>query len=111
MSGDKVRQRVWPILAPKKYSDTALQGISIHRPIIYGNSAVLLSDEEKERAPKDHTHRWTVAVRSPAPGRDADTVGGGDDLSYFIKKVSFKLHDTYPNPTRSEPYVLFVVAC
>lgn len=25
----------------------------------------------------------------------------GEDLSYFIKKVVFKLHDTYPSPTRS----------
>lgn len=80
----------------------SLQGISIHRPIIYGNSAVLLSEEERERAPKDHTHRWTVAVRSPAPGKDLDVVGGGDYLGYFIKRVTFKLHDTYTTPSRSK---------
>lgn len=28
--------------------------------------------------------------------------GGADDLSYLIKKVTFKLHETYPNPNRGE---------
>ena len=28
--------------------------------------------------------------------------GGGDDLSYLIRKVTFKLHETIPNPTRSK---------
>lgn len=49
----------------------------------------------------DHTHRWTVAVRSAASAPDSDIVGGADDLSYFIKRVTFKLHETYPNPTRN----------
>jgi len=43
------------------------------------------------------------SATSPPPEGHEDVVpiGGEDDLSYFIKKVSFKLHDTYPNPTRS----------
>jgi hypothetical protein len=28
-------------------------------------------------------------------------VGGADDLSYFIKRVTFRLHETYPNHSRS----------
>ncbi|EJD53663.1 yeats-domain-containing protein, partial [Auricularia subglabra TFB-10046 SS5] len=75
--------------------------ISIFRPIVYGNCAFTLTPEEKEKgsmAP-DHTHRWTVAVRSAAslPGE----VGGADDISHFIKRVTFKLHETYPNPNRN----------
>ncbi len=31
-------------------------------------------------------------------------VGGKDDISYFIKRVQFKLHETYPQPTRSAWY-------
>ncbi|KAJ7130987.1 yeats-domain-containing protein [Mycena filopes] len=49
----------------------------------------------------DHTHTWTVAVRGAASAPDQDIVGGADDLSHFIKRVTFKLHDTYPNPSRS----------
>ena len=76
------------------------QGLSIHRPIIYGNTASLLT--EKETAPTGHTHKWTVAVRGATSGLDSDIVGGADDLSYFIKRVTFKLHDTYPNAVRSK---------
>jgi YEATS domain-containing protein 4 len=28
--------------------------------------------------------------------------GGADDLSYLVKKVTFRLHETYPNPNRGE---------
>lgn len=81
----------------------ALQGLSIYRPIIYGNTAVVLTPEEREAHPsREHTHRWTVAVRSAASTEDSDIVGGADDLGYFIRRVSFKLHETYPNPSRSE---------
>jgi YEATS domain-containing protein 4 len=79
-----------------------LQGLSIFRPIIYGNTATVLTTSEREDlASSDHTHRWTVAVRSAASLPDSDEVGGADDLSYFIKRVTFKLHETYPNPSRS----------
>lgn len=79
-----------------------LQGLSIFRPIIYGNTATVLTDKEREDlVSPDHTHRWTVAVRSAASLPDSDEVGGADDLSYFIKRVTFKLHETYPNPSRS----------
>ena len=108
MSNDKVRVRVcsFHILSTEISADLLgdIQGISIFRPIIYGNTATLLTQEERKGgtiAP-DHTHRWTVAVRSAASVPDSDIVGGADDLSYFIKRVTFKLHDTYTNPTRSE---------
>ncbi|CCL98248.1 uncharacterized protein FIBRA_00242 [Fibroporia radiculosa] len=79
-----------------------VRGLSIHRPIIYGNTAVVLTQKERESlASPDHTHRWVVAVRSAASAPDSQIVGGADDLSYFIKRVTFKLHDTYTNPTRN----------
>ncbi|KAF7317745.1 Yeats-domain-containing protein [Mycena kentingensis (nom. inval.)] len=86
-----------------------VKGLSIHRPIIYGNVASVLTPRQREQlattAP-DHTHMWTVAVRGAASPTDADSkdnnmVGGADDLSHFIKRVSFKLHDTYANPMRN----------
>ncbi|PPQ67572.1 hypothetical protein CVT25_012066 [Psilocybe cyanescens] len=79
-----------------------VRGTSIFRPIIYGNTAVVLTSQEKLLAPsQEHTHRWTVAVRSAASAPNSEQVGGADDLSYFIKRVTFKLHDTYPNPSRN----------
>lgn len=37
-----------------------------------------------------HTHRWTVYLRSCE----------NDDMSGYIKKVQFKLHDSYTHPVR-----------
>ncbi|OAD75602.1 hypothetical protein PHYBLDRAFT_19908 [Phycomyces blakesleeanus NRRL 1555(-)] len=66
-----------------------IKGISITRPIYYGNNALPLTG--KKANDSDHTHKWTVAVRGL----------GNDDLSYYIKKVTFKLHETYPNSLRT----------
>ena len=86
----------------ERVSDCSLaQNLNIYRPIIYGNTARVMTPEEKATAPPDHTHKWTVAVRSAASAPGSDIVGGADDLSYFIRRVTFKLHDTYVNPTRS----------
>lgn len=147
-------------------SNKRVRGLAIHRPILYGSTSTPLTPAEKLAAPPDHTHKWTVAVRSaashPLPslstisglaannanvepgselaatnaanaaagtssttapaasapiaagasasistrGRDVEhdyhkMVGGKDDLSHFIKRVQFKLHDTYPQPTRN----------
>ncbi|KAK4697707.1 YEATS domain-containing protein 4, partial [Lecanoromycetidae sp. Uapishka_2] len=38
----------------------------------------------------EHTHQWSVYVR----GVD------GEDISYWLKKVQFKLHETYANSSR-----------
>ncbi|TDL29364.1 yeats family protein [Rickenella mellea] len=79
-----------------------VRGVTIHRPIIYGNTAEVIPLEERQSSSNTaHTHRWTVAVRSAVSAPDSDIVGGADDISYFIKRVSFKLHDTYPNPNRN----------
>ena len=96
-----------------------------------GSTATLLAAADRILAPPDHTHKWTVAIRSaasyPLPpvsqnagadktdeqsgistrGRETEAdyhkmVGGKDDISYFIKRVQFKLHETYSQPTRSE---------
>lgn len=140
-------------------SNKRVRGLAIHRPILYGSTSTPLTPAEKLAAPPDHTHKWTVAVRSaaslPLPslsaisgapngssfeqgseigavnaaagtatpssatptaggssatistrGRDQEhdyhkMVGNRDDISHFIKRVQFKLHDTYPQPTRN----------
>ena len=117
-----------------------MRGLAVSRPVLIGSTATPLTPAEKLAAPPDHTHRWTVAVRSvasaplptlpPTAGaaaggsggnaagatpdsgsigtrlRDSEldlhrAVGGKDDLSYFIKRVQFRLHETYPQPTRN----------
>ncbi|KAG8907000.1 NuA4 histone H4 acetyltransferase complex and the SWR1 complex subunit [Tulasnella sp. 403] len=78
-----------------------LRGTIIYRPIVYGNTAIPMTPETRAGAPLEHTHRWTVAIRSAASPEDGSAVGGKDDISYFIKRVTFKLHETYPTPNRN----------
>jgi YEATS domain-containing protein 4 len=60
---------------------------------VFGSIAVPLSADPAQRPEKcapDHTHKWTVFVR----GVD------GQDITYWLKKVQFKLHETYAHPLR-----------
>ncbi|QHS75803.1 YEATS domain-containing protein YAF9 [Saccharomyces paradoxus] len=68
-----------------------IKTLSVSRPIIYGNTAKKMGSVKPPNAPAEHTHLWSIFVRGPQ----------NEDISYFIKKVVFKLHDTYPNPVRS----------
>lgn len=59
------------------------------------------------------THKWTIFVTSatspPPHEADAGNVdylpGGADDLGYMIKRITFKLHDTYAHANRGEALV------
>ncbi|RKP38633.1 yeats family-domain-containing protein, partial [Dimargaris cristalligena] len=65
------------------------KGIAIARPIVYGNIAAPLGNERASQP--DHTHRWTMSLRGV----------NNEDISYYVKKVVFKLHETYPQPNRA----------
>ena len=75
-------------MSPGNYK--RIKTLSVCRPIIYGNTAKRFGSNRPLNAPVEHTHLWTIFVRDPR----------GEDLSYFIKKVVFRLHDTYANSTR-----------
>ncbi|KAJ3109848.1 YEATS domain-containing protein 4 [Phlyctochytrium planicorne] len=66
-----------------------MKNVSIVKPIVYGSIAIPLGKKDTPSDPS-HTHKWTVYVR----GID------GEDVGYFIKKVSFKLHESFPNHNR-----------
>ena len=57
-------------------------------PIIFGNSAVALKNQEN-----DHTHKWTVFVRG----------FNNEDISTYVRKVVFKLHESFLQPIRGIP--------
>lgn len=63
-----------------------VKGVLVERPIIYGNIAWWLG----KKADDTKTHRWTAYVRGPH----------NEDLSYFISKVVFTLHPSFPIPIR-----------
>ncbi|ODN01820.1 YEATS domain-containing protein 4 [Orchesella cincta] len=64
-----------------------LKGVKVVKPIVVGNTARYFG---KKREEDGHTHQWTVFLRPYL----------NEDYSAFIKKVHFKLHDSYPNPSR-----------
>ena len=85
-----------------------MKGTQIYRPFVYGTIAKLfdpVSNPKPEGTPEEFTHSWTVFVK----GVD-DT-----DITYWLKKVQFKLHDSIVNSLRSAPtsyeFVLSLTPC
>jgi YEATS domain-containing protein 4 len=64
-----------------------VKGLTIIKPIVYGNIARSFG---KKREEDGHTHQWKVYV---IPYTD-------EDMSTYVKKIHFKLHDSYANQNR-----------
>lgn len=64
-----------------------VKGVCIVKPIVYGNIARYFG---KKREEDGHTHQWTVYVK---PYHN-------EDMSTYVKKVHFKLHESYAEPNR-----------
>jgi len=67
--------------AKKRIPDTA-----VAVPIVYGSIAIFLGKKAHETA----THKWTLLLRGP----------NDEDLSVFISKVAFSLHESFQEPVR-----------
>lgn len=57
------------------------------KPIVYGNVATSFG---KKREEDGHTHKWNVYVKPY----------NNEDMTAYVKKVHFKLHESYANPNR-----------
>ncbi|KAJ8736755.1 hypothetical protein PYW07_000026 [Mythimna separata] len=64
-----------------------LKGVTIVKPVVFGNIARYFG---KKREEDGHTHQWTVYVKPFL----------NEDMSAYVKKVHFKLHESYSNPNR-----------
>ncbi|KAJ6645674.1 YEATS domain-containing protein 4 [Pseudolycoriella hygida] len=64
-----------------------VKGLTIVKPIVYGNIARSFG---KKREEDGHTHQWHVYVKPYL----------NEDMSSYVKKVHFKLHESYANPNR-----------
>ncbi|KAJ5855964.1 uncharacterized protein N7529_009908 [Penicillium soppii] len=77
---------------PSATGNKRVRGVSVFRPFIFGSVAHPFDPEQKpEDCPPDHTHRWQIFVRGI----------NGEDISYWLKKVQFKLHETYAQNVRT----------
>ncbi|KAF3012457.1 NuA4 histone H4 acetyltransferase complex and the SWR1 complex subunit [Penicillium rubens] len=58
---------------------------------VFGSVATPFDPNNKPSdCPPDHTHSWTIFVKGV----------NGEDISYWLKKVQFKLHETYAQNVR-----------
>ncbi|PSN32407.1 YEATS domain-containing protein 4 [Blattella germanica] len=64
-----------------------VKGVCIVKPIVYGNIARYFG---KKREEDGHTHQWTVYVK---PYHN-------EDMSTYVRKVHFKLHESYADLNR-----------
>ncbi|KAJ9297510.1 hypothetical protein DTO271G3_4285 [Paecilomyces variotii] len=69
-----------------------VRGVSVFRPFVYGSEAQPFDPAKRPpNAPEDHTHQWRVFVKGV----------NDEDISYWLKKVQFKLHETYAQSVRT----------
>ncbi|CAF3614644.1 unnamed protein product [Rotaria socialis] len=61
--------------------------VTIVKPIVYGNTAQHFGSK---RDSDGHTHKWKLYVRS----------FNNDDMTKYINRIQFRLHETYPNNVR-----------
>lgn len=81
-------------MAPPSGAGKRVKGVQVFRPFIYGTTAKPFDEKTNPKpagVPDDHTHSWTMFVK----GVD-DT-----DLTYWLRRVQFKLHESIPNHVRS----------
>ena len=80
-------------MAPPSGAGRRVKGCQIQRPFIYGTTARPFGEKNPKPpgVPDDHTHSWEVFVK----GVD-DT-----DITYWLRRVQFKLHESIPNHLRS----------
>ncbi|EOD49401.1 putative histone acetyltransferase subunit protein [Neofusicoccum parvum UCRNP2] len=69
-----------------------VKGVKITRAFRIGSEAWKLDEKNRPPGiPEDHTTGWRVYV---------ENVDGGPDISTWLNKVQFSLHETYPNNKR-----------
>ena len=76
-----------------------VKGVQIFRPFVYGTTARLFDEKTNPKpagTPDDHTHSWTVFIKG------IDDV----DITYWLRRVQFKLHESIPNHVRSTSLLL-----
>lgn len=92
-------------MAPSSNQGKRVKGKQVARPFVYGTTARPFDPEKNPKpphVPDEHTHSWTVFVKG------VDDV----DVTYWLKRVQFKLHESIPNHVRmidGEPGKPFVV--
>eukprot|EP00112_Aurelia_sp_Birch-Aquarium-sp1_P024329 Seg765.3 transcript_id=Seg765.3/GoldUCD/mRNA.D3Y31 product="YEATS domain-containing protein 4" protein_id=Seg765.3/GoldUCD/D3Y31 len=68
--------------------NSRVKGLVVVKPIVFGNKSQYFG---KKRETDGHTHWWKIYVKP---------YNENEDMSAYVKKVHFKLHESYANPQR-----------
>ncbi|KAI5286451.1 NuA4 histone H4 acetyltransferase complex and the SWR1 complex subunit [Ascosphaera acerosa] len=80
------------LCAERPAATKRVKGVQVFRPFVFGTEAQPFGPDDRPAGiPADHTHKWRIFVA----GVD------GADVSYWLKKVQFKLHETYAQCVRN----------
>lgn len=81
-------------MAPNTQFGKRVKLTQVRRPFVVGSTATPFSDSNPRPvgAPDNHTHSWEIFVKGLE-----DT-----DITYWLKRVQFKLHESIPNCVRSK---------
>lgn len=90
-------------MAPNNQLGKRVKLHQVRRPFIVGTTAVPFSEGNPRPvgAPDNHTHSWSVFVKGLE-----DT-----DITYWLRRVQFKLHESIPNHVRSTSKTPFTHLC
>ena len=75
-------------MGAQEKSRMRIKDVSIDKPIIWGSVSRPLTQKRPDL--EAHTHEWVVYVKGLED----------EDLSRFVRKVVFKLHDSFESPNR-----------
>jgi YEATS domain-containing protein 4 len=81
-------------MAPSNQLGKRVKLTQVRRPFIIGTTAIPFSEMNPKPpgTPDNHTHSWQVFVKGLE-----DT-----DITYWVRRVQFKLHESIPNYVRSK---------
>lgn len=77
-------------------SGPRVKGVTIEKCVAFGTEAWWMG----KRSTDQQSHRWSCYIRSASPGDDDGPPGNEDHLASYVKKVVFRLHPSFANPTR-----------
>jgi YEATS domain-containing protein 4 len=70
----------------RTFHSMRLKGTTVSKKIVFGSVAFALGKKGEE----GKSHKWCCYIRGYE----------NEDISYYIKKVVFNLHPSFPNPKR-----------
>lgn len=110
LQGPQPSVRLAPILQTRHHTLTHASltvPADTHTWTVFVRSAASPNTDSSKTTTSSSSSAQAAATAAASAARDRSNAdddllpGGADDMSYFLKRVSFRLHDSFPTPLRS----------